>query len=400
MPLLRAGVQHHMTPARGKSRIGVVGAGFSGAVIAHRLSREGHRVVVFEGRGHVAGNCHTRRDDETGVMLHVYGPHIFHTDDEQVWKFVNQFDELIPYVNRVKAITGQRVFSLPINLLTLNQFFGKTLSPGQARAFVDSLGDRSIEDPRSFEQWALRYLGKALYTAFFEGYTLKQWGIHPSELPASIIKRLPVSFSYDDNYYRHRFQGIPRNGYSLIVERLLDDENIELKLGEAADQSTVDEFDHVFTSGPIDAWYEHAYGPLEYRTLDFELVRDEGDYQGCAVMNYCDIDVPWTRVSEHKHFAPWERHDQTVCFREYSRRHQPGDIPYYPIRLLRQRATLAHYVERALRETKVTFVGRLGTYRYLDMDVTIKEALATAHIFLESEASGGRMPAFTVDPRA
>lgn len=389
-----------MSKAGGKRRIGVIGAGFSGAVIAHQLVSAGHGVVVFEERDHIAGNCHTRRDPETGVMLHVYGPHIFHTDDEWIWGFVNRFDELIPYVNRVKAITGQRVFSLPINLLTINQFFDKTLSPGQARAFVESLGDRSIQDPRSFEEWALRFLGRELYTAFFEGYTLKQWGIHPTELPADIIKRLPVSFSYDDNYFRHRFQGIPRNGYSVIVERLLDHENIELRLGQVAGRSTAGDFDHVFNSGPIDTWYDHELGRLEYRTLDFEPIRDEGDFQGCAVMNYCDASVPWTRISEHKHFAPWETHDKTICLREYSRRHQPGDIPYYPIRLLRERATFAQYVDRARQETNVTFVGRLGTYRYLDMDVTIREAMAAAQVYLDTHASGRAMPAFTIDPLA
>jgi UDP-galactopyranose mutase len=387
-----------MSKRIGKRCVGIVGAGFSGAVIAHRLATAGHRVTVFEGRSHVAGNCHTVRDEQTGILLHVYGPHIFHTNDETVWKFVNRFDEFLPYVNRVKAITGKRVFSLPINLLTINQFFGKTLAPAEARVFIESLGDPSILEPQSFEDWGLRFLGRELYEAFFEAYTLKQWGIHPSRLPASIIKRLPVSFNYDDNYFRHRFQGIPRNGYSTIVEKLLDHENIDLRLGALAGRCAEDGFDHMFNSGPIDSWYDYRFGPLEYRTLDFERILAEGDFQGCAVMNYCDSSVPWTRISEHKHFAPWEAHEVTVCFREYSRRHEPGDIPYYPVRLLQQQATFTRYIDLAREETKLTFVGRLGTYRYLDMDVTIKEALDAARIYLDCQERGTRMSAFTIDP--
>lgn len=387
-----------MRRATAKQKIAVVGAGFSGSVIANRLTEAGHSVQLFESRPHVAGNCFTRRDAPTGIMAHVYGPHIFHTNDEEVWRFVNRFDEFMPYVNRVKAITRNRVFSLPINLLTINQFFGKTLSPAEAERFVESLGDRSIVNPASFEDWALRFIGRELYEAFFEGYTLKQWGIHPARLPASIIQRLPLSFNYDDNYFRHRYQGIPRNGYTRIVERLLDSDKISVQLNAEVDQAVQEEFDHVFSSAPIDAWYDYAFGPLEYRTLDFERIDAVGDYQGCAVMNYCDGSVPWTRISEHKHFAPWEDCEKTICFREYSRAHRKGDIPYYPIRLLQEKATLKQYIELGRRERKVTFVGRLGTYRYLDMDVTIKEAMDVADRFLACGESGEPMPAFNVDP--
>jgi len=325
-----------LSPATRKC-IGVVGAGFSGAVIAYRLAKAGHRIVVFDSRPHVAGNCHTERDAETGILAHAYGPHIFHTDDESVWRFVGQFDEIVPYVNRVKAITGNKVYSLPINLLTINQFFGKTFAPAEAREFLESLGDHSIKAPKSFEQWALRYIGRELYQAFFESYTLKQWGIHPSDLPASVIRRLPLSYNYDDNYYRHRFQGIPRNGYTRIVERMLAARDIDLHLSTEVGADDTDAFDHVFCTAPIDTWFAHAFGPLEYRTLDFERVLAEGDFQGCAVMNYCDASVPWTRICEHKHLAPWESHPLTICFREYSRRHEPGEIPYYPVRLVHER---------------------------------------------------------------
>lgn len=387
-----------MSSSTSRQRVCVAGAGFSGAVIARVLADAGHQVCVYDSRDHVAGNCHTKRDDQTGVMLHLYGPHIFHTDNETVWRFVNRFDELMPYVNRVKAVARNRVYSLPINLLTINQFFGKAMSPKEARSFVESISDTSIGEPHSFEEWALRHIGRELYETFFEGYTLKQWGIHPSELSASIIKRLKLSFNYDDNYFRHRYQGIPRNGYTKIIERILEHKSIDVHLGTTVGQGAREEFDHVFYSGAVDAWHEKVYGSLDYRTLEFEPIFGEGDYQGCAVMNYCDSEVPWTRITEHRHFAPWEQHDKTICFREYSRQQKEGDIPFYPVRLLREKATLKRYVDLAAEERKVTFVGRLGTYRYLDMDVTVKEALDVADRYLGCLRSGEPIPAFNVDP--
>jgi UDP-galactopyranose mutase len=212
------------------SEICIIGAGWSGAVIAHELAGAGFHCDVFDERRHVGGNCHTERDAETGVMAHVYGPHIFHTNNERVWSYVRRFDEFMPFTNRVKAVAAGRVFSLPINLLTINQFFGKVLSPVDARRFLESLADQSIENPRTFEQQALRFLGRELYEAFFAGYTRKQWGVDPCELPASILKRLPVRFDYNDSYYESRFQGIPANGYTSIVEKLLDHKNIRVFL--------------------------------------------------------------------------------------------------------------------------------------------------------------------------
>ena len=378
--------------------IAVVGAGFSGAVIAHRLAQEGHQIHLFESRHHIAGNCYTQRDDRTGIVVHLYGPHIFHTDNVKVWKFVNQFDAFMPYTNRVKAIAQNRVFSLPVNLLTINQFFGKVLSPQEARKYIDSIVDHSIVDPQSLEEWSLRFIGAELYEAFFKGYTLKHWGVHPSDLPAGIIKRLPLSFSYDDSYFSSRYQGIPRHGYTKIIERLLDHSNIYVELGKYVNHDIRKKFDHVFFSGAIDAWYDFKYGALEYRTLDFEKIEGEGDYQGCAVMNYCDETVPWTRITEHKHFAPWENHANTVCFREYSRAHQQNDIPYYPIRLLSDQTVLQRYIKLGKQEKNVTFVGRLGTYRYLDMDVAIIEAMEVADIFLDCQKDNIQMPAFTKNP--
>lgn len=357
-------------------KIAVVGAGFSGAVIAYELGRKGLCVDVYESRDHLGGNCYSYRDAATGVMVHKYGPHIFHTDNERVWKWVNQFVEFAPFINRVKSTVGGRVYSLPINLHTINQFFGKALSPNEAKEFIEGRADLSIGEPKNFEEQALRFIGKELYEAFFKGYTQKQWGIAPSDLPASILKRLPVRFSYDDNYFNHRFQGMPIDGYTPIFEKAFSLSGVSVKLGTAFQREQARDYDHVFYSGPLDAWFNYSEGRLGYRTLRFECEQHDGDYQGCAVMNYGDLDVPYTRISEHKHFAPWEKHEKTLIFKEYSSFCGVDDIPYYPIRLVEEKGLLKKYAEIAQQEKNVSFVGRLGTYRYLDMDVTIEEALA------------------------
>jgi UDP-galactopyranose mutase len=283
--------------------------------------------------------------------------------------------EFKPFVNRVKATTGGAVYSLPINLHTINQFFGKTLAPGAAQAFIESQADLAIDTPQSFEEQALRFIGRDLYEAFFKAYTLKQWGVEPSSLPASILKRLPVRFNYNDNYFSHRYQGMPAQGYTAMVEGILDHPNIEVHLESQFSPAQVADFDHVFYSGPVDAYYGCDLGALPYRTLDFERFEVDGDFQGCAVMNYCDSSEPFTRITEHKHFSPWEEHAKSVCYREYSRACTPDDIPYYPVHLIQGDSMLAQYTARANAEPKVTFVGRLGTYRYMDMDVTIRAAL-------------------------
>jgi len=368
----------------------LVGAGLSGAVIGRELAEAGHRVTVIDSRDHLGGNCHTERDPDTGVMVHVYGPHIFHTDDVEVWNYVGRFARFMPYRNRVKTTVQGQVFSLPINLHTINQYFRRTMRPDEARRFIQQeQADRSITEPRNFEEQALRHVGRALYEAFFKGYTRKQWGCEPSELPASILRRLPVRFNYDDNYFFHRFQGIPQDGYTRMIERILDHPGISVHLGMRFTRDQRRDFDHVFYSGPLDGYFDFALGRLGYRTLDFERFTHDGDYQGCAVMNYGDAEVPWTRITEHKHFAPWEEHRGSVCYREFSRAAGPGDIPYYPIRLVNEKMLLEKYVAHARGERGVTFVGRLGTYRYLDMDVTIREALDTARAYLSADGAIG-----------
>ncbi|AMX02665.1 UDP-galactopyranose mutase [Microbulbifer thermotolerans] len=379
-------------------KILLVGAGLSNAVIGRELASAGHSIVIVDSRSHIAGNCHTERDRETGVLVHVYGPHIFHTDDKEVWEYVNRYSAFKPYTNRVKTTVKEQVFSLPVNLHTINQFFEKVMRPDEARVFLESKADTSIEEPKTFEEQALRFVGRELYEAFFKGYTQKQWGCHPNELPASILKRLPVRFNYDDNYFFHRYQGMPEHGYTKLVEKILDHPNIEVILNKKFERGDGAEFDHVFYSGPLDGYFNYELGRLGYRTLDFERFTFDGDYQGCAVMNYGEESVPFTRITEHKHFAPWEEHDKSVCYREYSRACGKDDIPYYPIRLVKEKELLAKYVELAKNQQKVTFVGRLGTYRYLDMDVTIREALDTAREFLLCMKNGRQMQSFYVNP--
>ena len=376
----------------------MVGAGLSGAVIGRHLADAGHQITVVDQRPHIAGNCYTERDAKTGVMVHVYGPHIFHTDDSEVWDYVNRYETFLPYKNRVKTISGGQVFSLPVNLHTINQFFDKTMGPDEARAFLQSQADTTITDPQTFEDQALRFVGQGLYEAFFKGYTQKQWGCLPSALPASILKRLPVRFNYDDNYFFHAHQGMPENGYTAMVARILDHPAITVHLNTRFNRDQAADFDHVFYSGPLDGWYDFDIGRLGYRTLDFERFYHDGDYQGCAVMNYGEEAVPYTRITEHKYFSPWETHEGSVCYREFSRACGPDDVPYYPIRLMEEQQLLRDYVARAEGETGVTFVGRLGTYRYLDMDVTIREALNTARSFVDHMTKGTAMPAFAVKP--
>ncbi len=381
----------------GKS-IMIVGAGLSGAVIGRELALAGHRVEIVDARAHIAGNCHTQRDAETGVMVHVYGPHIFHTDDAEVWNYVNRFQTFMPYKNRVKTTSGEHVYSLPVNLHTINQFFGKTFRPDEARAFIDEKGDKSISEPQTFEEQALRFVGKELYDAFFKGYTEKQWGCSPKDLPASILKRLPVRFNYDDDYFFHKHQGMPETGYTNMVSRILDHPNITVCLSTWFHRTDAPASGHVFYSGPLDGYFDFELGRLAYRTLDFERFTYQGDYQGCAVMNYGDVSVPFTRITEHKHFSPWEQHAGSVCYREFSRQCDPQDIPYYPIRLVADRQLLSDYVTRAEETSGVTFVGRLGTYRYLDMDVTIREALDVARFYLARAPGDPDMPAFLHRP--
>lgn len=360
----------------------IVGAGFSGAVISRELAEYGHQITLIDQRSHLAGNCHTQRDKSTQIMEHVYGPHIFHTSDEDVWAYINKFGCFKPYVNRVKTTYQGQVYSLPINLHTINQFYKKSLSPIEAKQWIKSIAASDIDEPQNFEEQALKFIGKDLYLAFFKGYTKKQWGCDPKSLPASILKRLPVRFDYNDNYFSHKYQGIPELGYTKIVEVMTNHLNINIQLGHGFQPEMRSEFDHVIWTGKLDEWFGFKEGHLGYRTLDFIKNETDGDYQGTSVMNYGDETVPYTRISEHKHFTPWESHEKTIYFKEFSRVCGESDIPYYPIRLVNDKILLERYLELANQEKHVTFAGRLATYRYMDMDVTIREALNLTKLLL------------------
>jgi UDP-galactopyranose mutase len=378
-----------------RSRVLIVGAGFSGAVLARQLAEvAGIASLVIDERDHIAGNCHSERDDATGVMLHKYGPHIFHTDNEVVWNYIRRFAEIVPYRHRVKASIDRGVFSLPINLHTINQFFGKAFNPAEARDFVGKLGDKSITDPETFEDQALRFIGRDLYEAFFYGYTKKQWGCEPRELPASILARLPVRFDYDDSYHKSYHSGIPRDGYTACIGNILEHELIEVKLATRFEQVMSGEFSHVFYTGPIDAWFGYAGGRLAYRTVFWDRVEAEGDLQGCSQMNYTQTDVPHTRIHEDKHFTPWEKHERTVGLVEFSKETGEGDIPYYPKRLVADKASLESYVALAKSLSGVSFLGRLATYRYMDMHQIIAEALDFAEMWMRARRENSPLPVF------
>lgn len=375
----------------------IVGTGFSGSVLARELvSNLDCQIDVWEKRNHLAGNCYTCEDKETGIMVHQYGPHIFNTNNKEVWDYFNRISPLHPYVHRVKALHNGKVYPLPVNLATLNQFFNKNLSPVSARKFFDTLGDKSIPDPGNFEEQANCSIGKELYQAFFYGYTKKQWGCEPRELPASILKRLPVRFNYDDNYHKSIYTGIPEKGYTDFVEKLLNHSNIHFSVNRhfILDEMDTLGYDHIFYTGPLDEFFNFELGRLSYRTLRFEKEVHKGDFQGCAQMNYCDEDVPYTRITEHKYFTPWKEFDKTIIFKEYSTEATNDDILYYPKRLRPDKERLREYRQKASTLNKVSFLGRLGTYRYLNMDQVIGEAIRFANTFIENMKQKALAPVF------
>lgn len=353
----------------------VVGAGFSGAVVAREFAEFGCKVHVIDERSHLGGNCHTERDMATDIMVHTYGPHIFNTSIPRVWEYVNKYGEWMPYVNRVKAAISSGVYSLPINLHTINQFFKTNLNPAEAEKYIANLASKKYPSPANFEEQALSMIGEELYEAFFKEYTKKQWGCLPTALSASILKRLPVRFNYNDNYYNSKWQAIPKEGYTKVIENILLHENISIELNCTYEQGINPHYDLVIYTGPIDRYFNHSFGRLGYRTVYWKKYCGRGDLQGTAVINYTSSTELFTRVHEHKHFAPWETHESSVIFTEFSKETSPEDIPYYPKRLPHDMEILAKYQQEAAKQDKVRFVGRLATYRYLNMDAIISEAL-------------------------
>lgn len=367
----------------------VVGSGFFGLTIAERAAASGRKVAVIDRRHHVGGNAYSEDEPTTGIEVHRYGAHLFHTSNPGVWEYVNRFTTFTNYVHRVYTNHKGVVYPMPINLGTINQFFQAAYSPDEARAVVHGLaGEFDVKDAVSLEEKGIALIGRPLYEAFIRDYTAKQWQTDPADLPAEIISRLPVRYTYDNRYFNDTWEGLPTDGYTAWLERMADHPNIEVRLDtDFFDESqplnkraTVGQVQIVYT-GPVDRYFDNAEGALSWRTLDFDQeVLDVSDFQGTSVMNYADLDTPYTRILEFKHFHP-ERadryaKDRTVIVREYSRFAAPGDEPYYPVNTADDRAKLLAYRELAKGEPDVCLGGRLGTYQYLDMHMAIGSALS------------------------
>ena len=364
--------------------LAVVGSGFFGLTIAERCANDlGLRVLILERRDHIGGNAYSEAEPQTGIEIHRYGAHLFHTSNARVWEYVNRFTTFTGYQHRVFSVYKGRVYPLPINLATICEYFGSVISPDEARALV---AGQSAEVPpgsaANLEEQAISLIGRPLYEAFIRGYTYKQWQTDPTDLPAEIITRLPVRYTFNNRYFSDTFEGLPTDGYTAWLERMADHKNIEVRLGTdfAELRSGLLGNVPVVYTGPLDAYFGYAAGDLGWRTLDFDVeVLPTGDFQGTPVMNYADEDVPFTRIHEFRHFHPerdWYPKDKTVIMREYSRLAGRGDEPYYPINTGADRARLLNYREMAEREPGVFFGGRLGTYKYLDMHMAIGSALS------------------------
>jgi UDP-galactopyranose mutase len=379
-----------------KADILIVGAGFYGATLAERIAGKlGRRVLLIDRRNHIGGNSYSDTDRATGIEVHRYGAHLFHTPNEDVWRYLGQFTGFSSYRHRGVALHAGKVYSLPINLGTVCQYFGRHFTPVEARALITSqAAEVAGRRPANLEEKAITLVGRPLYEAFIRGYTAKQWQTDPRDLPASIITRLPVRYTFDDRYFNDRFQGQPLDGYTAIFEKMLASPLIETRLGVDffALRNELPAGLPVIYTGPIDRYFDYAEGELGWRTVDFENeVVATGDFQGTSIMNYVDEDVPYTRILEFRHFNPERSYqtEKTLIAREYSRFAGRGDEPYYPIGAAKDKTILARYQERVAAERNVHFGGRLGTYRYLDMHQAIAAALKTFETIFAPMFSGG-----------
>lgn len=368
----------------------VVGAGLFGSVFAHEMQRKGRRVLLIDKRKHIAGNIFT--EDVEGIQVHRYGAHIFHTSDKTIWNYVNQFAEFNHYINAPVANYKGEIYNLPFNMNTFSRMWG-VVTPDQAKKKIaEQIADLSITEPANLEEQALSLVGRDVYEKLVKGYTEKQWGRSCKELPAFIIKRLPLRFTYDNNYFNDRYQGIPIGGYTIMVEKML--EGIEVKTGVSYKAFAAEEerdgrvyvvdgqgntYGKVVYTGMLDEYFDYALGHLEYRSLQFEteFLADCDNYQGNAVVNYTEREIPYTRVIEHKHFE-FGTQKGTVVTREYPALWKVGEEPYYPINDGKNDALLKKYQEMAKTKPHVIFGGRLGQYRYYDMDKVIAQALQAA----------------------
>ena len=355
----------------------VVGAGLYGAVFAQQAKKHGKSVLVIDKRDHIAGNVYT--EEIEGINVHKYGAHIFHTNNKKVWDYIGQFAEFNRFTNSPVANYHGELYSLPFNMYTFNRMWG-VITPAEAKAKIESQKEAvGISNPKNLEEQAISLVGTDIYEKLIKGYTEKQWGRPCSELPAFIIKRLPVRFTFDNNYFNALYQGIPMGGYTAMVSRMLD--GIEVRLGEdyLKNKSKYDNMaDKVVYTGAIDAYFDYSLGALDYRSVRFETeVLDMPNYQGNAAVNYTDSETPWTRIIEHKWFE-FGTQEKTVISREYSSEWKAGDEPYYPVNDEKNSARYMEYKALADREAKVIFGGRLGEYKYYDMDAVILAALTMA----------------------
>jgi UDP-galactopyranose mutase len=361
----------------------VVGAGFYGATLAERIANVlGRKVCVLERRPHIGGNSYSETDSATGIEHHKYGSHLFHTNSEEVWRYLRRFTTFTNYRHRVLTLHKGQVYPMPINLGTICAFFGRHMTPSEARELIQQQARAAdIRRAENLEEKAIALIGRPLYEAFIRGYTKKQWQTDPRQLPASIINRLPVRFNFEPYYFSDKYEGLPTDGYTAIFRHMLDSPFIDIRLGvDFFDvREGIESHQLVIYSGPIDRYFDYRLGELAWRTLDFEreaLATD--DYQGAAVINYADEEVPYTRIHEFKHLHPERRYapSQTLICREYSRFARRGDEPYYPVNTARDRQLIAAYNRLAGRERNVLFGGRLGSYQYLDMHQAIGGALS------------------------
>lgn len=360
----------------------VVGAGLFGAVFAHEAKKKGKKVLVVDRRGHIGGNIYTRQIE--GIQVHQYGAHIFHTSNQKVWNYVNQFAEFNRYTNSPVARYKDELYNLPFNMNTFFQMWG-VKTPAEAKAKIEEqLREAGINQPKNLEEQAISLVGKDIYEKLVKGYTEKQWGKRADELPAFIIKRLPVRFVYDNNYFNDDYQGIPIGGYTALVENMLEGIEVRLNTDFLAQRGTLEGVaKKIIYTGMIDEYYDYCYGELEYRSLRFETeVMEEENYQGNAVVNYTEYEVPYTRIIEHKHFEfqcqNAANNPKTVITREYPKLWHKGEEPYYPMNDEKNNRVYEQYRQKSEGENKVIFGGRLGMYRYFDMHQVVEEALKCA----------------------
>ena len=353
----------------------IVGSGLFGATVAYELNKRGYKVLVVEKRNNIAGNIYT--EEVEGIQVHKYGPHIFHTSNKATWDYINQFAKFNDFINMPLAFYKGKYYNMPFNMNTFHQVFGVNTAEEAKACIEKEIKEANIKEPKNLEEKAISMVGTTIYEMLIKGYTQKQWGKPCTELPPSIITRLPVRYEYNNNYFNDTYQGIPIGGYTQIIQRMLDSIEVRTNVDYIAQRDELNALaESIIYTGEIDRFYGYRFGALEWRSLRFEeKIIDKPDYQGNAVINYTEYEVPYTRIAEHQYFEPGVKHQKTVITKEYSKTWSKGDEAYYPINNQRNSELYAKYKELADKENNVFFGGRLGTYSYYNMDVVIEKAL-------------------------